>query len=103
MNKENFRFYTKVRTALNIPPGVILDELYCVCDDQAPSFVKVKKWAKRFHEDREEVEDEARPSRPVIETTPENIKQVRVLTDDDPYITAEGMQDHIGLSYDTIQ
>ncbi|CAF4077587.1 unnamed protein product [Rotaria sp. Silwood2] len=56
MNKENFRFYIKVRTALNIPAGVIYDELYFVCGDQAPSCTTVKRWAKWFREGREEKE-----------------------------------------------
>jgi hypothetical protein len=33
MNKENFRFYIKVRTALDIPATVIHDELYSVHGD----------------------------------------------------------------------
>ncbi len=28
MDKENIRYYIKVRTALNIPASVIYDELY---------------------------------------------------------------------------
>ncbi|CAF4013749.1 unnamed protein product, partial [Rotaria sordida] len=39
------------RTALNIPPGVIYDELYSDCGDQAPSYATVKRWAKWLHED----------------------------------------------------
>ncbi len=89
MSKENFRFYIKVRTALNIPPGVIYDEPYSVWGGQAPSYATVKRWAKWFHEGREEVEDEARLGRPVTETTSENIKQVRLLIDDDSHITIE--------------
>ncbi|CAF1470629.1 unnamed protein product, partial [Rotaria sordida] len=75
MSKENFCFYIKARTALNIRPGVIYYELYSVCGDQAPSYATVKRWAKWFHEDREEVEDEVRPGTPVTEITSENIEQ----------------------------
>ena len=83
MDKEHFRFYIKTRTALKIPAKDIHNELYSVHGDQAPSFRTVKRWYKWFHEDREEVEDEARPGRPIIETTDENIEQVRLLIDDD--------------------
>ena len=52
---------------------------------------------------REEIEDEARPGRPITETTSENIEQVRRLINDDPYITIEEIQEQTGLSHGTIQ
>ncbi|CAF3310236.1 unnamed protein product [Rotaria sp. Silwood2] len=89
MNKENFRYYIKVRTALNIPASAIYDELYSVHGDQAPSNRAVRRSAQWFREDRKEIEDEARSGRPITETTSENIEQVRLLIDDDPHITIE--------------
>ncbi|CAF3874117.1 unnamed protein product [Rotaria sp. Silwood1] len=89
MNKENFRYYIKVRAALNIPASVIYDELYPVHGDQTPSYRTVRRWAQWFREGREEIEDEARPGRPITETTSENIEQIRLLIDDDPHITIE--------------
>jgi hypothetical protein len=76
MNKENFRFYIKVRTALNIPASVIYNELHSVHGGQVPCLRTVERWAwaKWFREGREEIEDEARPGRPVTETTSENIE-----------------------------
>ena len=103
MDKENFRFYIKVRTALDIPAKVIHNELYSVHGDEASSFRTVKRWNKWFCEGREEVEDEARPGRPITETTDENIEQVRLLIDDDPYVTIEEVQEQTGLSYGTTQ
>ncbi len=103
MSKENFRFYIKVRTALNIPPGVIYDELYSIYSEQAPSYATVKRWAKSFNEGREEIEDEARPGRPVTETTSDNIEEVHLLIDDDPHITIEEVQEQTGLSHGTVQ
>ena len=46
MNNENFRFYIKVRTALNIQPKLIHDELYSVFGDQGPSYNTVAKWSR---------------------------------------------------------
>ncbi|CAF4307448.1 unnamed protein product [Rotaria sordida] len=103
MNKKKFLFYIKVRTALNISAGAIYDELYSVCGDQAPSYTTVKRWAKWFREGGEEIEDEARPGRPVTETTFENIEQVHLLIDDDPHITIEEVQEQTGLSHDTVR
>ncbi|CAF1484669.1 unnamed protein product [Rotaria sordida] len=89
MTTENFRFYIKVRTALRIPARVIYDELNSVYGDEAPGLSTIERWSKLFRDGREEVEDKPRPGRPISETTTENIEQVRLLIDDDPYITIE--------------
>ncbi|CAF2517191.1 unnamed protein product [Rotaria sp. Silwood2] len=102
MTTENFRFYIKVRTALNIPARVIHDELNSVYGDEAPGLSTVERWSKLFREGREEIEDKARPGRPIAETTTENIEQIHLLIDHDPYITIEGIQERTNLSYGTI-
>jgi hypothetical protein len=81
---ENFRFYIKVSTALKIPPSAIHNELSSVYGDQAPALKTVQRCSKSFREGREEIEDEARPGRPITKTTVENIEQVRLLIDHDP-------------------
>ncbi|CAF3363453.1 unnamed protein product [Rotaria sp. Silwood2] len=103
MNQENFRYYIKVRTALNVQARVIYDELYSVHGDQAPSYRTVKRLAKWFCEGRKEVEDEARPGRPITKTTSENIEQVRLLIDDDPHVTIEEGEEQTSLSHGTVQ
>ncbi|CAF3911398.1 unnamed protein product [Rotaria sp. Silwood1] len=103
MNKEHFRFYIKVRTALNIPPRTIHEELHVVHSDQASPLRTVERWSKWFRKGREELEDEPRPGRPITETASENIEQVRLLINDDPHITIEEVQEQIGLTYGTIQ
>ena len=102
MSAENFRFYIKVRTALNIQARIIYDELYSVYGDQAPSLRTVERWSKLFREGREELEDEARSGRPITETTSENIEQIRLLINDDPYFTIEELQEQTDLSYGTV-
>ncbi|CAF1455264.1 unnamed protein product [Rotaria sp. Silwood1] len=102
MSTENFRFYIKTRTALNIQARIIHDELYSVYGDQAPSLRTVERWSKLFRDGREELEDTARPRRPITETTSENIEQIRQLIDDDPYLTIEELQEQTDLSYGTI-
>ncbi|CAF1346565.1 unnamed protein product [Rotaria sordida] len=103
MNKENIRFYIKVRTALNIQPTIIHNELFTVSGDEAPSFRTIAKWSKFFREGREGIEDEERPGRPITETTFENIEQVHSIINDDPYITIEELQAQTDLSHGTIQ
>jgi histone-lysine N-methyltransferase SETMAR len=103
MTTENFRFYIKVRTALSISARVIHDELTSVYGDEAPSLSTVERWSKLFREGREEIEDKARPGRPITETTAENVEQVRLLIDDDPRITIDDIQEQTDLSYGTVQ
>ena len=67
MDKENFRCCIKVRTALNIPASAIYDKLYSVHGNRTCSYGIVRRWVQWFCEGREEIEDEARPSRSVLE------------------------------------
>ena len=60
-------------------------------------------WSKLFREGREEIEDKARPGRPITETTAENIEEVRLFIDDDPRITIEDIQEQTNLSYEPVQ
>jgi histone-lysine N-methyltransferase SETMAR len=92
-----------VRTALSIPARVIHDELRSVYGDEAPGLSTIERWSKLFRDDREEIEDKARPGRTTTETTTENIEQVRLLIDVDPYITIDGIQEQTDLSYETVQ
>ncbi|CAF1536206.1 unnamed protein product [Rotaria sp. Silwood1] len=102
MNAENFRFYIKVRTALNIEARTIHDELHTVFDDEAPSYRTVARWTQWFREGREEIEDEERSGRPVTETTLDNIEEIRSIVNDDPHVTIAELQEHTGLSYGTV-
>jgi hypothetical protein len=83
MNKENFRFYIKVRAALNIQPKLIYDELYSVFGDQAPHYSTVTRWSKWFREGREEIEDQPRIGKSVTKTTSDNLEDVQCLIDVD--------------------
>ncbi|CAF4474744.1 unnamed protein product, partial [Rotaria sp. Silwood2] len=92
MNKENFRFYIKVRTALNIPARILYDESCSVFGDQAPALRTVEWWFKLFRQGREDVEDEERSGRPITQSTSENIEQVPSLINDNPHITIQEME-----------
>ncbi|CAF1516739.1 unnamed protein product [Adineta ricciae] len=58
----------------------------------ASSLKTVEKWSKLFRDGREEIEDEARSGRPITETTFENIERIRLLIDDDSYLTIEELE-----------
>ncbi|CAF0996539.1 unnamed protein product [Rotaria sordida] len=103
MDKEYFRFYIKVRTALYIEPIVIHNELRTVFGNEVPSLRTVQRWSKWFREGRVEVEDEERPGRPITETTSKNIRQVCDLINDDPYVTVGELEAQSGIRYETVQ
>lgn len=103
MNKENFRFYIKVRTALGIQPTTIHDELSAVFGDEALSFRSIARWSTWFRVGREETEDEPRAGRLITEITPKNIEQVRSIISDDPCITIDELEAQTDLSHSTVQ
>ena len=92
-----------MRTALNIQPKLIHDELYSVFGDQSPSYNTVTKWSRRFREGREDIQDQPRPGRSVIETTTEHIEEVRCLIDGDSHLTIDEIQVETGMSRGTIE
>ncbi|CAF2614911.1 unnamed protein product [Rotaria sp. Silwood2] len=74
MDNELNRYYIKIRTILGIDPKTIHEELVTVLGPNAPSYTTVTRWAKRFREGREEVNDDPRFGRPISELTDENIE-----------------------------
>ncbi|CAF4630581.1 unnamed protein product [Rotaria sp. Silwood2] len=102
MNTENFRFYIKVRTAVNIEARTIHEELHMVFGDEAPSYRTVARWTQWFREGREEIEDEELSGRPVTETTLDNIEEILSIVNDDPHVTIAELQEHTRLSYGTV-
>ncbi|CAF4940599.1 unnamed protein product [Rotaria sp. Silwood1] len=102
MDKEYFRFYIKVHTALYIQAIAIHNELRTVFGGDASSFRTLARCAQCFCEGREDIQDKERSGRPVTETIPENSEQVRNIVVDNPYVTIEELQDQNGLSYGTV-
>ncbi len=101
MDKEYFGFYIKVRTALDIEPIVIHNELHTDFGDEAPPLRTVQRWSKWFRDGREDIEDEGRPGRPVTETS-ENIRQVHDLINNDSHITVDELEAETGLTREHI-
>ena len=92
-----------MRTRLSVSARVIDDELSYVYGDEARGLSTVEPWSKLFRTGQQEIEEKARPGRPVTETTAENIEEVRLLIDDDRRITREDIQEQTDLSYGTVQ
>ena len=58
MDNEFNRYYIKIRTILGINPKTICEELTDALGSDAPSYATVKRWAKRFREGRDDVDDD---------------------------------------------
>ena len=58
MDNEFNRYYIKIRTILGINPKTIREELTDALGSDAPSYATVKRWAKRFREGRDDVDDD---------------------------------------------
>ena len=102
MDKESFRFYTKMRIAPHIQPTIIHDELCPVFGDEARSFRTVVKWSQYFREGREEINDEKRSGRPITAITSENAEEIQSSINHNLYFTIEELQDRADLSHGTI-
>ena len=102
MEKTEYRSYIKIRTILKITPIDIYNELVLYAGTDAPSYSTVKRLAQSYREGRKDIEDEPRPGRPIVSTTPENIETVRSIINDDPYITFDRLEEETDLSRFTL-
>ena len=67
MNHEYNRYYIRVRTILRMAPMTTHVELATALGPDAPAYRTVAKWAERFRQGREDVNDDLRSGRPVSE------------------------------------
>ena len=103
MDNELNRYYIKIRTILEIDPKTIHEELVTALGPSAPSYTTVTRWAKRFREGREDVNDDPRSGRPVSELTDENIELVGQVIHSDPHSTYDDIIAETSLSHGTIE
>ena len=67
MNNEYNRYYIRIRTILRIAPTTIHEKLATALGPDALAYRTVAKWAERFREGREDVNDDLRSGRQVSE------------------------------------
>ena len=85
MNNKLDRYYIKIRTILEISPKTIPEKLVTALEPSAPSYTTVTRWAKRFRQGREDVNDHLRSASLLSQFTDENIQLVRQVIINDPY------------------
>ena len=69
----------------------------------APSYTAVTRWAKRFREAREDVNDHTRAASPLSEFIGENIQLIRQIISNDPRSTYNEFIPETSLSHGTIE
>ena len=107
MNNQFNRYYRIIRTILEIDSKTIHEELATALRPSAPSYTIVTRWAQRFREWKENVNDDPRSASPLSEVTGENIELVRQVISSDPHSTYhEIIPDaslSLSLSHETIE
>ena len=98
MDNELNRYYIKIRTILEIDSKIIHEELVTALGPSAPSYTTVTRWAKRFREGRENVNDHPRSASPLSKFTGENIELVRQVISNDPHSTYDKIIAETSLS-----
>lgn len=103
MEKLNIRCYIQIRIKLGIDVPTIEQELKTASGNRAPNYTTIYRWAKRFKEGSERVEDESRSGRPINRFTQQNIDLVKKVIDDNPYCSYDEIEDSTQLSRGTIE
>ena len=75
MGNKNFRFYIKIRHFLGFDANTIFKELNYYAGDAAPSLRSVYRLVDAFKSGKQDLEDERRSGRPIVETVTSNIEQ----------------------------
>ena len=103
MDKELNRYYRKIRTILKIDPKTIYEEIVTALGPSASPYTIVTRWAKRFHQGRENVNDHPQSASSLSEFTAENIQLVRQVISNDPHSTYHEIIVETSLSHGTIK
>ena len=96
------RAYIQSRTALNIKPVLIHQELIQIHGEKSYKYRTVAKWSALFKDGRKSLEDDPRCGRPITETTTTNIDRVQAIIEEDPRSTYDDIEALSGLCRGTI-
>ena len=103
MDNELNRYYRKIRTILKIDPKTIYEELVTDLGPSASSYTTVIRWAKRFRQEREDVNDDSQAASPISEFTGESIQLLPQVISNDPHSTYDEILPGTSFSHGTIE
>ncbi len=92
----------KFLTKEEITPKNIHDRMIKIYGESSISYTTVKKWAALFKSGRESLEDDPRPVRPKIFSTPENISRIHDIIKDDRRISIDKITDLLDITHGTV-
>ena len=90
--------FIKIRTILETDPKTIHGELVTALGPSGLSYTTVTRWAKRFRQGREDVNDHPRSASLLFELTDENIELVRQVINNNPHLTYDEITSETSLS-----
>ncbi|CAF2732560.1 unnamed protein product [Rotaria sp. Silwood2] len=97
-NGKNFRFYVKVRTALNVDPHIIYQELYSIFGNNVPPKIIIEQWSDSYKKKDANATllMESSTNASVEDTT-----EVSSLIDTNLHITIDETQENFNVNSDT--
>lgn len=103
-NSKKFeqRAYIKSRLALNETALAIHADLVKIHGRSAYSYMTVNRWKRHFKQGHTSISDETRSGRPITATNRVNLRILKELIDDDPFISTRDLEDLPSLSHTTI-
>ena len=102
MDKLCLRSYIKTRLLLHLTATQIHDELTTAYGQGVVSYSTVAHWVHRFSSGRESLEDDPRSGRTITVVTQQNIDSVKVLVNDDPYISIDLIAGILDISHGSV-
>jgi [histone H3]-lysine36 N-dimethyltransferase SETMAR len=102
IEKSQYRFYIQIRQFQGIDAKQIFNELNNYGGKHAPSLPTVKFWYRKNKRGQSTFEDKQRSGRPNHVISPDNIKEIGSLIEDDPYTTYEELNAKTSISKGSI-
>ncbi len=101
--KQEYRFYVRVRTFLGETAKAIHQDLVAYGGPDFVAYSTIAKWRKDFSEGRMDIEDKPRSGRPRTQITEDNINLIERLIEADPHSTYADLALDSQLSHGTIE
>ena len=101
--KTEIRSYIKCRIRLNIDSKQIFNELCGIYGPQTISMRTVFRWVIAFKAGKFSVKDDTRPGRPKTSVTKANIPAVKIVVEQDAWLSVKDIASCTGISEGSVQ